>query len=373
MAKGIGGAAALEIGEEGLRPGVEPAGPLGPVEPRVEVVDDVVGVAGEPVEGVDIGAFGGRQQPGREEVGPPVLGIEPPGHGVAGLQLGVADAGGAQFAPGTAARLRAAGLPAVGDGGLRTGKRSGNRHGNVRHLILLAAIGGHDDVPALTSGPSPSPQSVEDPGRHRLQVCQGIGQRLAAEQPGAQFGSYHGLGRQVLGSRQFGCQQRCVRIQGIGQGVGECLPAQQLEVLLAALQIGAVDHGGVEAGHLIGIGRGAPCRQLEQDLLLQREHQRGAGRAAAHRLDQRVAQRMDLVEEQVLLGVEVVEHRGRRDTGLPGDVGNGHGVEAAFEEQRHRGGVDRPAGPALVLLAQAEAARRGTARGCRGGHGATVR
>lgn len=55
------------------------------------------------------------------------------------------------------------------------------------------------------------------------------------------------------------------------------------------------------------------------------------------------------VEEQVLLGREVVVHRVDGDVGGPGDLRDRHAVEAAFQEQA-RGHVG-DALPALALLA----------------------
>ena len=44
---------------------------------RVEVVDDVVGVAGEAVQGVHVGTFGPGQQAGGQVVGPAVFRVQP--------------------------------------------------------------------------------------------------------------------------------------------------------------------------------------------------------------------------------------------------------------------------------------------------------
>jgi hypothetical protein len=59
------------------------------------------------------------------------------------------------------------------------------------------------------------------------------------------------------------------------------------------------------------------------------------------------------VEDEVLLGGEVVEDGLLRDVGGAGDVGDRHRVEAVLEEELHRRVGDRRARLALLALAQA--------------------
>ena len=73
----------------------------------------------------------------------------------------------------------------------------------------------------------------------------------------------------------------------------------------------------------------------------ERLHERGAGRAGADRVDERVAAVLALVEDEVLLGREVVEDRLLGDVGRARDVGDGHGVVAVL-------GNRAIAGPAIV-------------------------
>ena len=58
------------------------------------------------------------------------------------------------------------------------------------------------------------------------------------------------------------------------------------------------------------------------------------------------------VQDEVLLGREVVEDRLLGDVGGARDVGDGHGVEAVLGEERHRRRGDRLARLALLALAQ---------------------
>ena len=70
------------------------------------------------------------------------------------------------------------------------------------------------------------------------------------------------------------------------------------------------------------------------------------------RLDEGGPALLAAVQDEVLLGGEVVEDRLLRDVGGAGDVGDGHGVEPMLDEQRHRGLRDRLARLALLALAQ---------------------
>ena len=63
----------------------------------VEVVDDLVGVAGEAVQRVHGGPPGRREQPGGEEVGAAVAGVQRAARGVGGPQRGVVDPRGVQL------------------------------------------------------------------------------------------------------------------------------------------------------------------------------------------------------------------------------------------------------------------------------------
>ena len=72
----------------------------------------------------------------------------------------------------------------------------------------------------------------------------------------------------------------------------------------------------------------------------------------ADRLDERGAALLAAVQDEVLLGREVVEDRLLGDVGGARDVGDGHGVEAVLDEQRHRRLRDRLARLALLALAQ---------------------
>ena len=85
-----------------------------------------------------------------------------------------------------------------------------------------------------------------------------------------------------------------------------------------------------------------------------------AGRVA-DRLDERGAALLAAVQDEVLLGGEVVEDRLLGDVGGARDVGDGHRVEAARDEQRHRRLRDRLA--RLALLALAQSFGRGRHRG----------
>lgn len=77
---------------------VEGGGPFAGGGGGAEVVDDVVGVAGEAVEAVDGRAPLGGEQPGGEEVRPAVAGVEGAAGAVGGAQGGVGDTGGVEFA-----------------------------------------------------------------------------------------------------------------------------------------------------------------------------------------------------------------------------------------------------------------------------------
>jgi hypothetical protein len=57
------------------------------------IVDDLVDGAREAVQRVRRGAGPGRQQPGREEEGAPVVRVDPTGFGVGGAQGGFGDPG----------------------------------------------------------------------------------------------------------------------------------------------------------------------------------------------------------------------------------------------------------------------------------------
>ena len=104
------------------------------------------------------------------------------------------------------------------------------------------------------------------------------------------------------------------------------------------------------------------------DALDERERRRAEGLddrrprgARADRLDERGAALLAAVQDEVLLGGEVVEDRLLRDVGGAGHVGDGHRVEPARDEQRHRRLRDRLA--RLALLALAQSFGRGRHRG----------
>src|SRR4051812_28418467 len=81
------GPAAPEVREEAVTEGFERRGALGHRD-RAEIVDDVVGIPAEPVEGVDVAAFAPGQQPGRPVVGGAVTAMEGPAGGVAAVEDG---------------------------------------------------------------------------------------------------------------------------------------------------------------------------------------------------------------------------------------------------------------------------------------------
>ena len=85
---------------------------------------------------------------------------------------------------------------------------------------------------------------------------------------------------------------------------------------------------------------------------LQRGGHRIARLAVANRLDEGCLTLVDLVEEQVLLGREVVEDGLLRDTCRRGDLGDGNVIEAALHEHSHRGVRDQL--PRLELLGLAQ-------------------
>ena len=76
---------------------LQPLGALRDAEAVVEVVEDVVGAAGEPVQRVYRGALLGCQQPGGEEERPAVLGVEQPAVLVGVAQGRIAHTGGIEF------------------------------------------------------------------------------------------------------------------------------------------------------------------------------------------------------------------------------------------------------------------------------------
>jgi hypothetical protein len=78
----IVGPAGAQAGVEGLGEMVEGGEEVTGCRARGGLVDDVVGVAGEAVQGVDRGSPGGRQQAGRQEERAAVLGVENPAPGV---------------------------------------------------------------------------------------------------------------------------------------------------------------------------------------------------------------------------------------------------------------------------------------------------
>jgi hypothetical protein len=77
--------------------GVRPLSALVGRQRRGHVVDDLVGVAREAVEGVDVGPSCGRQQPGRQEVRPTVRRVQRPAQPVGGTQPRVGDPGRGQL------------------------------------------------------------------------------------------------------------------------------------------------------------------------------------------------------------------------------------------------------------------------------------
>ena len=79
---------------------------------------------------------------------------------------------------------------------------------------------------------------------------------------------------------------------------------------------------------------------------------RRACRPRAYGLDERGAALLPAEQDEVLLGREVVEDRLLGDVGGARHVGDGHGVEAVLDEQRHRRLRDRLARLALLALAQ---------------------
>ena len=83
--------------EELLAPADQPVGLLGVGQRAGEVVDDLVGVAGEAVERVDVRPLPRRQQQRREVVGPAVGGVEPPAGLVGRPQRRVGDPGGVEL------------------------------------------------------------------------------------------------------------------------------------------------------------------------------------------------------------------------------------------------------------------------------------
>jgi hypothetical protein len=91
-------AAGRDVAQELLAPADQPVGLLGVAQRAAEVVDDLVGVAREAVEGVDVRALPGRQQQRREVVGAPVRGVEPAAGLVRRPQRRVRDAGGVELA-----------------------------------------------------------------------------------------------------------------------------------------------------------------------------------------------------------------------------------------------------------------------------------
>ena len=79
-----------------------------------EVVDDLVGVAGEAVQRVHGGPPRAREQPGGEEVGAAVAGVERAAGRVGGPQRRVGDPGGVELSPPARHRWRAARRPPAG-------------------------------------------------------------------------------------------------------------------------------------------------------------------------------------------------------------------------------------------------------------------
>ena len=82
----VGGRAAVEGDGELLGERVEPGGLRGGRPAVAEVVDDLVGVPGEAVQRVHGGAAGAGEQPGGEEVGAAVAGVQRAAGGVRGPQ-----------------------------------------------------------------------------------------------------------------------------------------------------------------------------------------------------------------------------------------------------------------------------------------------
>ena len=85
----------------------------------------------------------------------------------------------------------------------------------------------------------------------------------------------------------------------------------------------------------------------------ERSEDRLVRRSAADRLDDRGLTLGDLVEEQILLRREVVVDGLLRHVRRRGDVGNGHPVEAALDEEPHRLVGELAAHVQLLGLAQA--------------------
>jgi hypothetical protein len=82
-----------DVAQELLAPADQPVGLLGVAQRAPEVVDDLVGVAREAVQRVDVRALPGRQEQRREVVGAPVRGVEPPAGLVRRPQRRVRDPG----------------------------------------------------------------------------------------------------------------------------------------------------------------------------------------------------------------------------------------------------------------------------------------
>src|SRR5690606_31066957 len=80
---------------------VQPLGTFRGGPPRVhvveDIVEDVVGAAGEPVQRVYGGPLLRGEQPGGQEEGPAVFGVEPAAAAVGVPQGGVVHTGGVQF------------------------------------------------------------------------------------------------------------------------------------------------------------------------------------------------------------------------------------------------------------------------------------
>ena len=89
--------AGLDVLNELRPPADQPVGLLRVGERAGQVVDDLVGVTGEAVERMDVGALPVRQQQRREVVGLAVARVEPAARLVGGAQLRAGDPGGVQL------------------------------------------------------------------------------------------------------------------------------------------------------------------------------------------------------------------------------------------------------------------------------------
>ena len=239
-----------------------------------------------------------------------MLGVQPAGQPIGRAQLRIGDAGRGQFLP--------------------------------RHQL--------DHRDAFGSGPTPSRTVANSWSATGISCSSAAAVDPAGLQHAAQPAGHDVLDRQVLRGGQLRDRRRILLAERIGQCAGQYPAPVELNLLLPPLQCRAALDRIVELGHLGVVGLGAAAGQLVAQLGPQRRQHRGTGRAVPHRCDQVGGQRFHLVEEQVFLGVEVVEHGGHRDAGPSRHLGDGDRVEPGGEEELHGRGVDRFPGALLVLL-----------------------